>query len=217
MTMVTHLFPTGIIGLIICALVAVLVATIGSSLNALSTVFTNDIYLQKIRRDATVAQQVSTGRITVAAGCVLAVLMAIALDHVKGQSLFYIFQSILSFLAPPLSVVFLLAVFWKRVTRNAVNAILSWGSAFSLGVGLVYLWILPKDGNPYFKWPNPFLISFYIFLVLMLAAVVISLVTKDTGRDVGSNELPVTSRRVKWLFAILGLVIISFYFVFNGH
>jgi len=42
MTMVTNLFPAGLNGLVICVLIAVLVATIGSSLNALSTV------LQKI-------------------------------------------------------------------------------------------------------------------------------------------------------------------------
>src|SRR5688572_28982673 len=144
MTMVTNLFPTGVIGLIICVLIAVLVATIGSSLNALSTVFTNDIYLKKIKPNASASEQVKIGRLTVVAGCVVSVLLAIALDNIKGQSLFYIFQSILGFIAPSLSVVFLLAVFWKRMTRKAVNAILGWGSAFSLLVGLVYLWILPK-------------------------------------------------------------------------
>src|SRR6188474_2771234 len=63
MTMVTNLFPTGIFGLIICVLIAVLVATIGSSLNALSTVFTNDIYLKKINPGASVPTQIKIGRI----------------------------------------------------------------------------------------------------------------------------------------------------------
>lgn len=48
MTMVTHLFPTGLNGLVIVVLIAVLVGTIGSSLNSLSTVFTMDIYVKKL-------------------------------------------------------------------------------------------------------------------------------------------------------------------------
>lgn len=218
MTMVTQLFPTGIIGLIICVLIAVLVATIGSSLNALSTVFTNDIYLKKINPNASIATQVKVGRISVVAGCVLAVGMAVALDNVKGQSLFYIFQSILGFLAPSLAVVFLLAVFWKRMTRKAVNAILGYGSVFSLGVGLVYLWILPKDNNPYFTWPHPFMLSFYIFAVLFIAAVLITLTDKNpVTNTVETAELPVTTKRVKILFALLGLAVLSLYFIFNFH
>ena len=95
MTMVTNLFPSGLNGLVICVLIAVLVATIGSSLNALSTVFTKDIYVNNINKNATVKQQVNVGRLVVIAGCVLAVLMAIALDNIKGKTLFDIFQSIL--------------------------------------------------------------------------------------------------------------------------
>jgi SSS family solute:Na+ symporter len=218
MTMVTNLFPTGVIGLIICVLIAVLVATIGSSLNALSTVFTNDIYLKKINPNGSVQAQIRIGRITVVAGCVIAVLMAIALDNVKGQSLFYIFQSILGFIAPSLSVVFLLAVFWKRMTKKAVNAILGYGSAFSLLVGLVYLWFLPKNGNPYFTWPHPFMLSFYIFAILFVAAIIISLLDRNPQTTtIETAALPITTKRVKWLFVALGIVILSLYIIFNGH
>jgi SSS family solute:Na+ symporter len=48
MTMVTNLFPPGMNGLVIVVLIAVLVGTIGSSLNSLSTVFTMDVYAQQI-------------------------------------------------------------------------------------------------------------------------------------------------------------------------
>jgi SSS family solute:Na+ symporter len=48
MTMVTNLFPAGLNGLVIVVLIAVLVGTIGSSLNSLSTVFTMDVYVKKL-------------------------------------------------------------------------------------------------------------------------------------------------------------------------
>ena len=215
MTMVTQLLPTGVIGLVICVLIAVLVATIGSSLNALSTVFTNDIYVKKINPGATTKDQVRVGRYVVVVGCIIAVLMAVALDNVKGQSLFYIFQSILGFLAPSLTVVFLLAVFWKRLTKRAVNFTLSWGSVFSLTVGLIYLWILPKGENRYFEWPHPCMISFIIFAILFVIAVLLSITDNSVVKTVKEELVPPTSNKVKLLFGLLGVVIVALYIIFS--
>lgn len=220
MTMVTNLFPTGLNGLVICVLIAVLVATIGSSLNALSTVFTKDIYVNNINKNATVKEQINMGRIVVIAGCILAVLMAIALDNVQGKTLFDIFQSILGYLAPPLAVTFLLSVFWKRTTKLAVNLILSAGSAISLFVGALNLWILPpnaKTGENNW-WPHYFLVSFYLFAFLFISAIVISLLDKNKVRaTIEEGELPKTDKQVKLLFVLLGLVILSLYLIFNFH
>ena len=127
MTMVTNLFPSGLNGLVICVLIAVLVATIGSSLNALSTVFTKDIYVNNMNREASVKQQINVGRYTVIAGCVLAVLMAIAFDNITGKTLFDVFQSILGYLAPPLAVTFLLSVFWKRTNKQELYLLICFG------------------------------------------------------------------------------------------
>jgi SSS family solute:Na+ symporter len=220
MTMVTNLFPSGMNGLVICVLIAVLVATIGSSLNALSTVFTRDIYVNNINKNATVNQQIKVGRVVVIIGCVLAVLMAIALDNVKGKTLFDIFQSILGYLAPSLAVSFLLSVFWKGTTKLAVNIILSFGSAISLFVGALNLWILPPNTTTGENtwWPHYFLISFYLFAFLFVAAIIISLLDKNKVKaSIEENEIPKTSKQVKILFALLGLVIVSLYIIFNGH
>ena len=197
-----------------------LVATIGSSLNALSTVFTKDIYVNNINKNASVKQQINVGRIVVIIGCVLAVLMAIALDNVKGKTLFDIFQSILGYLAPPLAVTFLLSVFWKRTTKLAVNIILSAGSAVSLFVGMLNLWILPPNSETGDNtwWPHYFLVSFYLFVLLFISAIVISLVDKNKVKAaIETNEMPKTDRLVKILFALLGLVILSLYLIFNFH
>lgn len=216
MTMVTNLFPSGMNGLVICVLIAVLVGTIGSSLNALSTVFTTDVYVKNINPAASIKQQIKMGRITIVVGCVFAVLMAIAIDNIKGQNLFNIFQAVLGFLAPSLAVVFLLSVFWKRTTKKAVNGILSFGSAFSLLIGILYLWILPADEYP--LWPHFLLLSFYIFSVLFIAAIVISLTDRNPQTsNIETAALPITTKRVKWLFVLLGIVILSLYFIFNGH
>jgi SSS family solute:Na+ symporter len=214
--MVSNLFPPGMVGLVIVVLISVLVATIGSSLNALSTVFTNDIYLKKINPSATTSRIVAVGRMTVLAGCLFAVLMAIAIDNIKGLNLFDVFQSVLGFLAPSLSVVFLLTVFWKRTTKMAVNFTLSIGSLFSLSVGAMYLWIFTPDRYDF--WPHYLLLSFYIFATLMVVAVLITLLSGSKG--VGQTqqlmtEIPATSLKVKWSFILLGIVILSLYLIFN--
>jgi solute:Na+ symporter, SSS family len=219
MTMVTNLFPPGMNGLVIVVLIAVLVGTIGSSLNALSTVFTTDVYAKKINPGATNKQIIKTGRITVVVGCLFAIMMALAIDNIKGLNLFDVFQSVLGFIAPPLSVVFLLTIFWKRTTKKAVNLVLSFGSAFSLGVGAVYLWVLPP--GKYNFWPHYLLLSFYIFLFLFFVAVITSLL--DRSAIVADTTHSESSRQVKttksvWLsWGLLAIVMVILYALFNGH
>jgi SSS family solute:Na+ symporter len=219
MTMVTNLFPPGMNGLVIVVLIAVLVGTIGSSLNALSTVYATDVYAKKINPNATNADLVRVGRITVVVGCLFAIAMALAIDSIKGLNLFDVFQSVLGFIAPPLAVVFLLTVFWKRTTRKAVNTILSAGSAFSLLTGVVYLWILPP--SKYHFWPHYLMLSFIIFAFLMLVAILISLLDSSpkiyTPAENEIKDLPKTTNRVKVAWALLTVVMVALYMVFNGH
>jgi len=218
MTMVTNLFPPGMNGLVIVVLIAVLVGTIGSSLNALSTVFTMDVYVKNIKPDATTREIIRMGRITVVIGCGFAVLMAWAIDNIKGLNLFDVFQSVLGFIAPPLSAVFLLTVFWKRTTKWAVNIILSAGSVFSLGIGASYLWIFTPD--KYDFWPHYLLLSFYIFAFLMVAAIIISLFDRDgiVYRQAENAEpLAKPTRRVWIMWGLLCVVMVILYFIFNRH
>jgi solute:Na+ symporter, SSS family len=214
MTLVTNLFPAGLNGLVIVVLIAVLVGTIGSSLNALSTVFTTDIYVKRINPTASNEKIIKVGRMSVIAGCLFAIIMVIAINEIQGLKLFDIFQAILGFIAPPLAVVFLLAVFWKRTTRLAVNFTLSIGSAISLGIGVLYLWVLPADK---FAWPHFLLLSFFIFLLLMILAVVISLLDPKPviAGPVDKAAMPVTTPRVKkvWLAMVIAMVIL--YIIFN--
>jgi SSS family solute:Na+ symporter len=200
-------------------LIAVLVGTIGSSLNSLSTVFTMDVYAKKINPGATNKDIVRVGRMTVVAGCLFAIIMALAIDSIKGLNLFDVFQSVLGFIAPPLSVVFLMTVFWKRTTRKAVNTVLSAGSAFSLGTGIMYLWVYPSA--EYQFWPHYLLLSFYIFMFLLVCAIIISLLDPSPVISDASisdvKNLPKATRRVKIAWLSLVVVMVALYIVFSGH
>lgn len=219
MTMVTNLFPPGMNGLVIVVLIAVLVGTIGSSLNSLSTVFTMDVYVKKFNPTASNQQIVKVGRMAVIAGCIFAVIVVLAIDNIKGLNLFDVFQSVLGFIAPPLSVVFLLTVFWKRTTKKAVNFTLSIGSVFSLAVGITYLWILPPD--KYNFWPHYLILSFLIFVVLLFLAVVISMLDRSPSvyqineEHEANIEKPDRTVWISWI--ALAIVMVLLYLFFNGH
>ena len=178
-----------------------------------------DIYVKKYRPQATNQDIIRTGRWTIAAGCILAIIIALAIDSIRGLNLFDVFQSVLGFIAPPMSVVFLFGVFWKRTTRRAVNLVLTAGSAFSLGTGVCYLWIFPS--SQYHFWPHYLLLSFYIFVVLSIMAFVVSVFDKTGAAEqqdtLGAKPLAKTSRRVWTLWILLIITMISLYLVFNGH
>lgn len=215
LTLVTNLFPPGMRGLIIVVLIAALVGNIGSSLNSVSTVFTMDIYIKKYRPQATNRDIIRIGRFITVAGAIVSVLVTLAIDNIKGLNLFDVFQSVLGFLAPPMSVAFLFGVLWKRTTDRAINGVLTWGTAFSVGIGVLYLWVFPSS---HYHWPHFLLLSFYIFVVLSLATAGVSMVAPARPYALHSvSALPRPTRRVWSLWTVLSIVMIILYILFNGH
>lgn len=219
MTMVTHLFPAGMTGLVMAVLIAALVSTIDSALNSLSTVFTMDIFVKKYRPDASQKQIVKIGRIVTVAGAVIAIFLTLAIDSIKGLNLFDVFQAVLGFIAPPMAVVFLFGVLWKRTTTKAANFVLTFGTIFSIGTGIFYLWIFPNE--KYDFWPHFLLLSFIIFMILAFLTWLIVILDKNS-KEAAKNtlrfeNLPKPGRKVWIMWIALIIVMIGMYVVFNGH
>jgi SSS family solute:Na+ symporter len=218
LTMVTRLFPAGMKGLIIVVLVAALVGNIGSSLNSISTVFTMDIYVKKYKPQASNTDIIRIGRWVTAGGALLSVLLALAIDNIKGLNLFDVFQSVLGFLAPSMSVVFLFGVLWKKTTAAAVNMVLTAGTLFCLVIGVLYLWVFPPA--VYAFWPHFLLLSFYLFVLLSVMVVLVSYADRANRITNAAPVLmarPVATSRVWVLWALLFVVMMGLYFFFNGH
>ncbi|MBO4658048.1 MAG: sodium:solute symporter [Prevotella sp.] len=211
LTMVEHLFPVGMVGLVFAVLTACLVSTIGSALNALSTVFTIDIYVKRFRPDASQRRINYVGRVVTLVGAAIAIIITVAIDSIKGLNLFNIFQSVLSFIAPPMTAVFLLGVFWQRTTTRAANVALTAGTAFCLIVGILYLW-----GPDSALWPHFMMLSFLLFVILAVMMVIVSLLDKKS--TVHAIPQPIrgkTSRLVTTLWLLLAIVMLCLYVVFN--
>jgi len=213
LTMVENLFPVGMVGLVFAVLTACLVSTIGSALNALSTVFTMDVYVKNFKPGAPQWEINLVGRLVTIIGAVLAIVLTIAIDAIKGLNLFNVFQSVLGFIAPPMASVFLLGIFWKRTTTRAANFALTVGTAFCLIVGILYLW--PPEWLQ-LPWPHFMLLSFELFVILVVAMVIISL----TDRDKTEYEIPAPihesqSKLAVGLWIALAIVMIGLYIYFN--
>jgi SSS family solute:Na+ symporter len=160
------------------------------------------------------------GRIVVVVGAVLAIAMTVAIDAIKGLNLFNVFQSVLGFIAPPMASVFLMGIFWKRCTRRAANFSLTVGTVFCLAVGVLYLW--PPQWLT--EWlaatgialPHFMMLSFYLFVILMVSMTVISL----TDRDKTRYQIPEPihegwSRLAVVLWVALAIVMVGLYCFFN--
>ncbi|MBR2236703.1 MAG: sodium:solute symporter [Prevotella sp.] len=224
LTMVRTLFPTGMVGLVFAVLTACLVSTIGSALNALSTVFTMDIYLKRYHPDASQRHINFVGRLVTVCGAAIAIVLTVAIDSIKGLNLFNVFQSVLGFIAPPMTAVFLLGVFWRRATTRAANLALTAGTAFCLTVGVLYLWGPQTYHFSLFAshfslhWPHFMMLSFLLCAALILMMVVVSLL--PTGKP-SATVAAVTSMEnsnsplVIALWTTLTIVMVSLYIFFN--
>ena len=216
-TMVTGLLPNGLIGLVVAALLAALINTIAAGLNSFSTIFTLNIYASKIDPMADEARQRRVGQFTIVGTALLAVGMALAFSQV-AKNLFEIVQGIMSLLAPPLTVVFLLGVLWKRMNSRAAEWVLYFGGSLCVLVGTAFVAGYP---SPTF-WPSFLLLSFYLFAGLLLLAVVLSLLT--TGRR--GTALPsiietyraghsAPSSKIWALWGVLAAIMVGLYLFFN--
>ena len=111
------LMPEGIKGLIFAALVAAILSSLASMTNSVATIFTMDIYAQFKPRQSQ-KQYVMIGRLVSVVALVLALVTAEPLLGDFEQAFQYI-QEFTGFFTPGIVVLFLLGMFWKRMTATA--------------------------------------------------------------------------------------------------
>ena len=128
--MVAKLLPTGITGIVVCGLLAALMSSLASLFNSSAMLFVEDFY-KKMRPDKSARHYLLAGRTATASVVVLGVLW-IPVMLGLGKVLYEYLQGVQGMLAPAIASVFLLGVFWKRMTSKAAF----WGmiTGFTLGM-----------------------------------------------------------------------------------
>ncbi len=130
-TLVRELLPTGIRGLIVACLLAALMSSLASLFNSSASLFTVDIY-QKLRPGKSERHLLQVGRLATATVVVLGILWVPVMEKVQGGGLYQYLQNVQGYLAPPITAVFLLGLFWRRV--NTSGALWGLGAGFVLGM-----------------------------------------------------------------------------------
>jgi solute:Na+ symporter, SSS family len=226
--MVGTYMPAGVVGLVVALIIAALISTIQSGLNSFGTVFTLDIYFKDKTAHADPKRITLIGRIMTIVAAVLMVMMALGLKAVKDFrqiDLLTLGQSLIGFLAPPMAVVFLVGVLWRRATEKAAFITMAYGSLLCIIVGICWMTGWPKETMwPYFRihWPAFPLLSFLLFAVLIVAFILLSLCTAkpDPARALPTLKetyaLHGRTSTVVWLaWLLLAAIMTALYIFFN--
>jgi solute:Na+ symporter, SSS family len=124
------MLPVGIKGLVFAALVAAIVASTGSKINSIATIFAMDLY-RPMRPDTGQRQLVTVGRIVAVVSILIAIVITRPFLSNFSQGFQYI-QNFTGFVTPGICVIFLLGLFWARTTATAamvaaiVTVVMSW-------------------------------------------------------------------------------------------
>ncbi|ELK30984.1 Sodium/glucose cotransporter 4 [Myotis davidii] len=130
--LVIALMPIGLRGLMIAVIMAALMSSLTSIFNSSSTLFAIDVW-QRFRKKATEQELMVVGRVFVVFLVVISILWIPIIQSSNSGQLFDYIQSITSYLAPPVTALFLLAIFCKRITEPGAF----WGLMFGLVVGFL--------------------------------------------------------------------------------
>ncbi len=132
--MITHMLPWGLKGLVTAAMLAAAMQTCSAALNSTATLFAYDI-VKRYRPATSDHQLVVVGKITTVAGTILAIISS----PIFGQkdTVFQALTDLICYVAPPITAVFLLGVFWKRATGRAAYLALVIGNL--IGVAIFFL------------------------------------------------------------------------------
>lgn len=142
-TMVTTLLPAGLRGLVVAGLLAALMSSLSSLFNSCAALFTVDIY-EKLRPGASEARLVRVGRAATGIVVALGLLWIPVMRAIAGGGLYMYLQSVQGYLAPPITAVFLLGLFWRRI--NGPGAVAGLAAGFVLGMAKLSLQALSGAG-----------------------------------------------------------------------
>ena len=124
--LVQALLPTGIKGLVAGGLMAALMSSLASVFNSSSTLFTVDIF-KKMYPESSEKKLVNIGRWATVFVVILGILWIPVMQKIGGGVLYNYLQSVQSYIAPPITAVFLMGILWKRANAQGAIATLFFG------------------------------------------------------------------------------------------
>jgi SSS family solute:Na+ symporter len=158
--LITHLLPVGLKGLVAAAMLAAAMQTCSAALNSTATLVAYDLF-RRHQPDIPDHQLVRIGKITTVVGTILAIVCSPLFGHYA--TIFEGINKLISYVAPPITTVFLLGVFWERASGKA--------AFITLIAGMVLGFI-----TFYFDWNNIYRGDFMLIAFFLLIACVVIMV-----------------------------------------
>ena len=129
-TMVSSLLPIGLRGLVVAGLLSALMSSLASLFNSCATLFTLDIY-SKLKPNQSDKHYVTVGRVATAIVVICGIIWIPIMKGLAGGGIYKYLQQVQGYLAPPITAVFLLGLFWKKT--NSTGAFVGLISGFVMG------------------------------------------------------------------------------------
>ncbi|XP_044156719.1 sodium/glucose cotransporter 4-like [Bufo gargarizans] len=186
--LVIRLMPVGLKGLMIAVIMAALMSSLTSIFNSASTIFTLDIWI-RIRKNAKEKELMIVGRVFIVILVVISILWIPIIQAANSGLLFDYMQSVTSYLSPPVTAIFVLGIFIKRVNEPGAF----WGLLIGLVVGVIrmimdFVYVAPNCGEEDTR-PSVLKDVHYLYFAILLfgltsvVCIVISLCTKAIPDD----------------------------------
>lgn len=167
--MITQLLPTGLIGILIAALLSGLMSQVSGALNSISTMVSYDIY-KRYQPKLSEAQLVRAGKIAAGIALICSLFLLPLLN--RYESIFNGVNDIIAHIAPPITCVFLVGICWGKASAVSAKLTLWIGSALG---ALVFTLNKLFAENPLAHIPF-MMMAFYLFCVCLVMQVAFSLI-----------------------------------------
>lgn len=228
-TMVDRLLPTGVKGLVVAALLAALMSSLSSVFNSSSTLAVMDFY-HKARPGASEKELVRAGQFATIVVVVIGVMWLPFIGKMSNQLYVYL-QSVQAYISPPIAVVFLLGLLWRRLNGPGALSALIVGFVFGsfrfiteIGLKVGWNWVNNCDLLKFYATINFLHFAVLLFFISATVFVAVSYMTRAPSEEkmkvfaVDAKEMVAADFGDKFnagLSILLGTIIVALWIYFS--
>ncbi|HTD92378.1 MAG TPA: sodium:solute symporter [Chitinophagaceae bacterium] len=165
--MITQLLPSGLVGVLVAALLSGLMSQVSGALNSISTMISYDVY-KRYRPATSDKQLIFVGKIVAGVALVFSLALLPLLN--QYESIFNGVNDIIAHIAPPITCIFLLGVFWKKASAKSAKLTLWIGSV----LGAVVFAVNKLYTHTFISGIPFMMMAFYLFCICLVLQVTFS-------------------------------------------
>lgn len=174
--MIRKLLPMGVLGVLAAALMAALMGNLSSASNSIATMVSYDV-VKRFHPDIADRKLVLIGRIATVTAILFGIALVPLLD--RYESIFNGVNDIIAHMAPPITCVFVLGVFWPAASARSAKWTMWLGSIMGASIFTIktlHVWKpIPFSWTPSFFYETPFMMmAFYMCVVCFAMQILFS-------------------------------------------